>query len=185
MIGAPTVAALESELRRVQMLVGDLQRQRNELSAQVRQLTEKSKTLCQQIRPSPTGIAGAGPVPAKKRATSGWIETDLDSDVVQDLAVDRSSTTVSPNMSQMSIPFYINADDKKNSKCLREKQEQCKERYVIVVLVLSQRQIIRRAVRWIIVRDVEAQRTAILLRCRRIASRSIVNRWISASLTTE
>ncbi|XP_065205753.1 uncharacterized protein kmr isoform X2 [Planococcus citri] len=115
MIGAPTVAALESELRRVQMLVGDLQRQRNELSAQVRQLTEKSKTLCQQIRPSPTGIAGAGPVPAKKRATSGWIETDLDNDIVQDLAVDRSSTTVSPNVSQMSVPMYINADDKKNS----------------------------------------------------------------------
>lgn len=58
-----TTAALEAELRRVQQLVGDLQRQRQELSAQVKQLTEKSDTLVQQIRPGPTGVAGAGPIP--------------------------------------------------------------------------------------------------------------------------
>lgn len=60
-----TTAALEAELRRVQQLVGDLQRQRHELSAQVKQLTEKSDTLVQQIRPGPTGVAGAGPIPGK------------------------------------------------------------------------------------------------------------------------
>ena len=40
-------------MRRVQQLVGDLQRQRQELSIQVRQLTEKSHSLVQQIRPGP------------------------------------------------------------------------------------------------------------------------------------
>ncbi|KAL1448101.1 hypothetical protein WDU94_001894 [Cyamophila willieti] len=54
----PSVAALEAELRRVQALVGDLQRQRQELSAQVKQLTERSNSLSQQIRPGPTGVAG-------------------------------------------------------------------------------------------------------------------------------
>lgn len=49
-----TTAALEKELRRVQQLVGDLQRQRQELSIQVRQLTEKSHSLVQQIRPQAT-----------------------------------------------------------------------------------------------------------------------------------
>jgi len=53
-----TTAALEAELRRVQQLVGDLQRQRQELSIQVRHLTEKSHSLVQQIRPGPTGVAG-------------------------------------------------------------------------------------------------------------------------------
>ncbi|CAB0034212.1 unnamed protein product [Trichogramma brassicae] len=48
---ANTTQALEKELRRVQQLVGDLQRQRQELSVQVRQLTEKSHSLVQQIRP--------------------------------------------------------------------------------------------------------------------------------------
>lgn len=47
-----TTAVLESELRRVQHLVGDMQRQRQELSMAVRQLTENSNTLCQQIKPS-------------------------------------------------------------------------------------------------------------------------------------
>lgn len=47
-----TTAALEAELRRVQQLVGDLQRQRQELSIQVRQLTEKSHSLVQQIKPN-------------------------------------------------------------------------------------------------------------------------------------
>jgi hypothetical protein len=56
--GGTTTAALEAELRRVQLLVGDLQRQRQELSLQVRQLTEKSHSLSQQIRPGPTGVAG-------------------------------------------------------------------------------------------------------------------------------
>lgn len=114
MIGAPTVAALENELKRVQLLVGDLQRQRNELSTQVRQLTEKSKNLSQEIRPSPTGIAGAGPVPAKKRTATSWTETDLDNDKTLDVSADRSSATVSPNVTQMSAPLYANTDDKKN-----------------------------------------------------------------------
>nr|CAD7568725.1 unnamed protein product [Timema californicum] len=52
-----TTVALEAELRRVQQLVGDLQRQRQELSMQVRQLTEKSHSLVQQMRPGPTGVA--------------------------------------------------------------------------------------------------------------------------------
>lgn len=47
-----TTAVLESELRRVQHLVGDMQRQRQELSMAVRQLTENSNTLCQQIKPN-------------------------------------------------------------------------------------------------------------------------------------
>lgn len=49
-----TSAALEKELRRVQQLVGDLQRQRQELSVQVKQLTEKSHSLVQQIKPQAT-----------------------------------------------------------------------------------------------------------------------------------
>lgn len=57
-VSAGTTAALEAELRQVQQLVGDLQRQRQELSIQVRHLTEKSHSLVQQIRPGPTGVAG-------------------------------------------------------------------------------------------------------------------------------
>lgn len=43
---------LESDLQRVQQKVGDLQRQRQELSMQVRQLTDRSNSLQQQIKPA-------------------------------------------------------------------------------------------------------------------------------------
>lgn len=45
-------AILESDLQRVQQKVGDLQRQRQELSMQVRQLTDRSNSLQQQIKPA-------------------------------------------------------------------------------------------------------------------------------------
>lgn len=64
-----TTAALEAELRRVQQLVGDLQRQRQELSVQVRQLTEKSHNLVQQIRPGPTGVTGT----AILKRSAAWL----------------------------------------------------------------------------------------------------------------
>lgn len=47
-------AALESDLQRVQQKVGDLQRQRQELSMQVRQLTDRSNSLQQEIKPTTT-----------------------------------------------------------------------------------------------------------------------------------
>nr|XP_018897235.1 PREDICTED: uncharacterized protein LOC109030629 isoform X1 [Bemisia tabaci] len=117
--GGPTVAALESELSRVQALVGDLQRQRQELSTQVRQLTEKSHSLGEQIRPGPTGVAGAGPIPAKKKTMSGWLETDLDSQVTQDVGAATESLsplTISPqHLSHTSpIPLYVNTDGNKS-----------------------------------------------------------------------
>ncbi|XP_025415374.1 uncharacterized protein LOC112687055 isoform X3 [Sipha flava] len=77
--GGPTVAALEAELRRVQLLVGDLQRQREDLSVQVRQLTEKSNTLSMQMSSDENEIRGK-----KRPANDSWIETDLDDSIQED-----------------------------------------------------------------------------------------------------
>lgn len=77
--GGPTVAALESELRRVQLLVGDLQRQREDLSFQVRQLTEKSNTLSMQMDSDENEIRGK-----KRSAQDSWLETDLDNSSLED-----------------------------------------------------------------------------------------------------
>ncbi|XP_039295349.1 uncharacterized protein LOC120353912 [Nilaparvata lugens] len=114
----PTTAALEAELRRVQTLVGDLQRQRHELSIQVRQLTDKSRSLSQQIRPGPTGVAGAGALMGKKRPLhTSWLETDLDSQVTRDLGMDSrdlgldSPTPTSPTPPPPPPPLYVNTDN--------------------------------------------------------------------------
>lgn len=61
-----------TELRRVQQLVGDMQRQRQELSQAVRELTDNSNSIYHEMNRNTSGI--------KKRTTSGsWTETDLDS----------------------------------------------------------------------------------------------------------
>lgn len=61
-----------TELRRVQQLVGDMQRQRQELSQAVRELTDNSNSIYHEMNRNTSGI--------KKRSTSGsWTETDLDS----------------------------------------------------------------------------------------------------------
>lgn len=77
--GGPTVATLEAELKRVQLLVGDLQRQREDLSIQVRQLTEKSNTLSMQMNNDENEIRGK-----KRPANDTWVETDLDNITQED-----------------------------------------------------------------------------------------------------
>ncbi|KYN03304.1 hypothetical protein ALC62_05854 [Cyphomyrmex costatus] len=89
-----TTAPLEAELRRVQQLVGDLQRQRKELSIQVRQLTEKSHSLVQQIHPQPPHAPQVHH--SKKRTQNSWLETDLDSGITLDHGLDSPS---SPSLS--------------------------------------------------------------------------------------
>lgn len=80
-----TTAVLESELRRVQQLVGDMQRQRQELSQAVRQLTENSSTLCAQIQPKDRNSSGiptsssSSHIKKQRSNSTGWTETDLDS----------------------------------------------------------------------------------------------------------
>ncbi|XP_062557360.1 uncharacterized protein LOC134222215 isoform X5 [Armigeres subalbatus] len=83
-------AVLESELRRVQLLVGDMQRQRQELSQAVRQLTDNSDTLVKQINKN-----GDSRSHIKKRSHStSWVETDLDSMVSKDHGRSESSTSL-------------------------------------------------------------------------------------------
>ncbi|XP_071453518.1 uncharacterized protein [Hetaerina americana] len=102
-------ASLEAELRRVQSAVGDLQRQRHELSVQVRQLTEKSHSLVEQIRPGPTGVAGAGPIPAKKRHHSTWMETDLDSMESVDCGIESPGQGLSPSRGLPMIQSFVHS----------------------------------------------------------------------------
>ncbi|XP_063929554.1 uncharacterized protein LOC135141905 isoform X3 [Zophobas morio] len=74
-----TSAMLESDLQRVQQKVGDLQKQRQELSLQVRQLTDRSNSLQQQVKRSPSAVTPNNQNTSnKKKVNSFWRETDLD-----------------------------------------------------------------------------------------------------------
>ncbi|KZC14363.1 hypothetical protein WN55_06795, partial [Dufourea novaeangliae] len=123
-----TTGPLEAELRRVQQLVGDLQRQRKELSVQVRQLTEKSHSLVQQIRPQAPSAPQVHQ--SKKRAQNSWLETDLDSGVTLDHGLDSPSSPAlssSPRGKQNGAPhpqFVSPSQIKESSPTNRQQNHQ-------------------------------------------------------------
>lgn len=92
---------LLAELRRVQQLVGDMQRQRHDLSQAVRQLTENSNTLYQQIKPSDSQTK-------KKNLSSSWTETDLDSMISIDHQLSASIDNISINTQDLSSSTFLN-----------------------------------------------------------------------------
>lgn len=92
---------LLAELRRVQQLVGDMQRQRHDLSQAVRQLTENSNTLYQQIKPSDNQTK-------KKNLSSSWTETDLDSMISTDHQLSASIDNISINTQDISASTFLN-----------------------------------------------------------------------------
>ncbi|KAF5285163.1 hypothetical protein FQA39_LY16751 [Lamprigera yunnana] len=100
-----TSAMLESDLHRVQQKVGDLQRQRLELSALVRQLTDRSNSL-QQLRLSSISTqAGQG---NKKKINALWRETDLDTMKFIDHG------ELGDTLTNEITPLYINTNIKHN-----------------------------------------------------------------------
>lgn len=79
------------ELRRVQQLVGDMQRQRQELSQAVRELTDSSNTIYQEMNRNVTGIK-------KRTSSASWTETDLDS---------MDQNRINDSFSESTIPLFI------------------------------------------------------------------------------
>lgn len=92
---------IESEMVRVQTLLEDLQRRRIELSHQIQRLTSANPGI--EVRPSPTGVVGAAPVPARRRKST-WLETDLDAMITRDRGMDPPEPGVRANH-----PVYVNA----------------------------------------------------------------------------
>lgn len=89
-----TTALLESELKRVQHLVGDMQRQRQDLSQAVKQLTENSNRLYHDLD-------GKGEKSKKRHNSGSWMETDLDGSGGE--RYDRSN---------MSTPLFVDTSTK-------------------------------------------------------------------------
>ncbi|KRF78322.1 uncharacterized protein Dvir_GJ14476, isoform G [Drosophila virilis] len=106
--GNQTAAVLQSELERVQSLVGDMQRQRHELSSAVRQLTENSTRLYQEIGNKelspPNGSNGS----LKKRSNStSWTETDLDANMHMH---NGSQQHLNDSTLNLSTPLYVDTN---------------------------------------------------------------------------
>ncbi|XP_066904576.1 uncharacterized protein kmr isoform X2 [Halyomorpha halys] len=115
--GGTNTAALEAELCQVQLLVGNLLRQRQELSLQVRQLTEKSNSLSRQIWPNSSDNIGDINNTGKKNLNNGWMETDLDAEITNDVS---SSSYHNRNGRQHPVyvsPLYVNTTSERDIQC--------------------------------------------------------------------
>ncbi|KAH8295428.1 hypothetical protein KR018_011027, partial [Drosophila ironensis] len=107
--GDQTAAVLQSELERVQSLVGDMQRQRHELSSAVRQLTENSSRLYQEIGNKEMANGGGGSTNGslKKRSSStSWTETDLDANMLRS----GSRQQLNDSTLNLSTPLYVDTN---------------------------------------------------------------------------
>nr|XP_023015064.1 uncharacterized protein LOC111504637 isoform X2 [Leptinotarsa decemlineata] len=98
-------AMLESDLQRVQKKIGDLQKQRQELSIQVRQLTDRSSNVPQQ-KSSPSSAVQNSPCNKKKISTL-WRETDLDTMNIVDHGDSWDSSSC---LNASTSPLYINTE---------------------------------------------------------------------------
>ncbi|CAG4966065.1 unnamed protein product [Parnassius apollo] len=101
---ARPTALLEDEVSRVQQLVSALQRQRQELSRAVRHLTQQSRAL-QTTHDS---------MPGKRRSTTSWQETNLDTGHTTDHGqsdYDYETTSLVPpghyERSHVDVPLYV------------------------------------------------------------------------------
>lgn len=111
-----STVALENELKRVQELVGDMQRQRQELSLAVRQLTLNSNSIYERLKPKQTQSPSSYDLDisvatnsGNKRLHSNWTETDLDSMISKDYVygLDRlSGLSHSDDTSIPSSPYH-------------------------------------------------------------------------------
>lgn len=76
--------AVEAMIREVQETASEMQRRRLGVMHQIQELTQKEDFLTNEIRPSPSGVAGAEQVPQKTRVQDTWYETDIDNNYTRD-----------------------------------------------------------------------------------------------------
>ena len=76
---------IQARIAEVQKTASNIQRRRLGIMRQIQELTQKEDLLTNEIRPSPTGVAGAEPVPQRgPRQQDTWYETDIDNNFTRD-----------------------------------------------------------------------------------------------------
>ena len=110
--------SIENDMREVQQMAMDLQRRRHDMIQQIQQLTQKENFLTNEIRPSPTGVAGAEPIPQKKKHQDTWYETDIDNNYTKDRGPETEEQIKKESQvvinTQDDIPMYINTYEEEN-----------------------------------------------------------------------
>ena len=70
---------IDADLSQAQQNCQTIKKRIQEVSQEIQLLHAKQDYLCNEIRPSPTGVAGAEQVPSHGKPITTWHETDIDS----------------------------------------------------------------------------------------------------------
>ena len=100
---------IEADLGQVQQNCQTIKKRIQEVAQEIQLLHAKQDMLTNQIRPSPTGVAGAEPVPSKKRSSSTWYETDMDSGIILDRSHELDAQLKAELKAKNAGSNYINA----------------------------------------------------------------------------
>lgn len=103
---------IDADLNQAQQNVQTIQKRMEDVNATMQNLVGKKDFLANQIiRPSPNGVAGAEPVPSKRRSTSTWYETDIDSGICIDRSAETEAQIKAEIKAKQAGSNYINAFD--------------------------------------------------------------------------
>ena len=76
---------IQARIAEVQETASNIQRRRLGIMRQIQELTQKEDLLTNEIRPSPSGVAGAELVPQRgPQQHDIWYETDIDNNFTRD-----------------------------------------------------------------------------------------------------
>ena len=100
--------AVEARMREVQTMASEMQRRRLAIMRQIQELTQAEDFLTNEIRPSPSGVAGAEPVPQRNRVQETWYETDIDSNFTRDRGPETEDQLRQEHRAQGPGAMYIN-----------------------------------------------------------------------------
>ena len=123
--------SIENNMKEVQQKGIDLQRRRHDMMQHIQRLTQKESLLTNEIRPSPTGVAGAEPIPQKKKHQDTWYETDIDNNYTKDWGPETEEQIKKESRvatkTQDDIPMYVNTyEEEKHNYENYENYEQFK-----------------------------------------------------------
>ena len=100
---------IESDLTQAQRNCQTIKKRIQDVAQEIQVLHAKQDYLANEIRPSPMGLAGAEPVPFKKRSTSTWFETDIDSGICVDRSHDFEAQVKAEMKAKNAGSTYVNA----------------------------------------------------------------------------
>ena len=99
---------IEADLHQAQRNCHIIKKRIQELVQEVQALHAKQDYLANNARPSPMGLAGAEPVPSKRKSGT-WLETDLDSGICIDKSHDVEAQIKAELKAKNAGSTYVNA----------------------------------------------------------------------------